>query len=458
MRVAFHTFGCKLNQYETESLASSFRNEGYSLVATDSTAELYLVNTCTVTSKSEQKARRLIRGLSRRHPKALIVVTGCYAQLEPDELAGLGGNVRVVPQELKYRLHELAGFLRRDGGQGRERLADLAASGSGVYGTSLQGNPLYNDRPPEPESSFRFHVDRFNYHSRAFLKVQDGCDYRCSYCRVPLARGGSVSLEPAEALRRAMELESGGYRELVLTGVNLGAYRHGEVGLSGLLELLLDRTETLRLRLSSLEPEQVTPHLVRILRDDRIRPHFHLPVQSGSAAVLLRMRRRYRPVQVVRAVKLLREAKGDPFLAADIMVGFPGESEQDFLATRRLIEELQFSRLHVFPFSPRPGTAAPGLSGRVAERIRDERVKKLLGLSDSLRDRYQRRWVGRKVEVILEKRLSRGGEGPVQGLSENYLKVAVHGLPGGCFRRGSPVQVLIEEAGVPCRGRYTGDA
>jgi threonylcarbamoyladenosine tRNA methylthiotransferase MtaB len=442
MRASLYTFGCKLNQYETEALASEFRGQGFSLVSPDEDAEIYVINTCTVTSKSEQKARRLIRKISRQRSRSLLIVTGCYAQLNRDDLAGLGENVWVVSQEDKAGLIELPARLKQ-----RSGTAAGALSGSALTPVDLSavaGDP------------FRFRVDRFSYHSRAFLKVQDGCDYSCSYCRVPLARGKSVSLDPEEAITRAREMEQGGYREVVLTGVNLTAYRCGEIRLPGLLSGLLGGTQRLRLRLSSLEPEMVKPELAEVLGNPRICPHFHIPIQSGSDTILPRMRRRYRAEQIVRAVESLREAKGDPFLAADIIVGFPGETDQDFLASYRLVETLKLSKLHVFPFSPRPGTPAEHMSDRVPERIRDERVRKLLSLSDSLHELYTGRWVGKRVEVVLEGERSQTDPGSWRGLSENYLKVLVEGVPDQLRTPGLLVEAVIDQDGSPCRGRFSG--
>jgi threonylcarbamoyladenosine tRNA methylthiotransferase MtaB len=397
MRASLYTFGCKLNQYETEALASEFRGQGFSLVSPDEAAEVYVINTCTVTSKSEQKARRLIRKISRQHPRSLLIVTGCYAQLNRDDLACLGENVRVVSQEDKPGLIELPARLKRWNATARGATArNAAARGAAAWGAAVPIDPSGIVGDP-----FRFRVDHFSYHSRAFLKVQDGCDYRCSYCRVPLARGKSVSLDPEEAVSRAREIELRGYREAVLTGVNLTAYQYGKNRLPELLSRLLGGTQRLRLRLSSLEPEMIRPELAEVLRDRRICPHFHIPIQSGSNTILLRMRRRYRVDQIVRAVGLLREAKQDPFVAADIIVGFPGETGQDFLASYRLVETLKLSKLHVFPFSPRPGTPAEHMADHVTERIRDERVGKLIALSDSLHKLYAGRWVGKRVAVVL---------------------------------------------------------
>jgi threonylcarbamoyladenosine tRNA methylthiotransferase MtaB len=447
MRASLYTFGCKLNQYETEALASEFRGQGFSLVSPDEAAEVYVINTCTVTSKSEQKARRLIRKISRQRPRSLLIVTGCYAQLNRDDLAGLGENVWVVSQEEKAGLIELPARLKRRNGTGGGAMAE---------GTTAGGAPVPLDLSGVVGDPFRFRVNRFSYHTRAFLKVQDGCDYRCSYCRVPLARGKSVSIDPEEAVNRAREMEQRGYREAVLTGVNLTAYRYGEIELPGLLARLLGGTQRLRLRLSSLEPEMIKPELMEVFRDRRICPHFHIPIQSGSDTILLGMRRRYTADQIPRAVELLREAKQDPFLAADIIAGFPGETDRDFLASYRLVETLKLSKLHVFPFSPRPGTPAEHMLDHVPERIRDERVRKLLSLSESLHELYTGRWVGKRVKVVLERERSQTDPGSWQGLSENYLKVLVEGVPDQLGTPGILAETLIEQAGSPCRGRFTG--
>jgi threonylcarbamoyladenosine tRNA methylthiotransferase MtaB len=249
-------------------------------------------------------------------------------------------------------------------------------------------------------------------------------------------------------------LQQAGYREVVLTGVNLSAWRHGEEGLGELLGRLLGSTAGFRLRLSSLEPETIKPALVKSLGHPRICPHFHLPVQSGSDRVLLRMRRRYRAEQVRRAVGLLRAARPEPFLAADLIAGFPGETEGDFRATCELAESLGFAKLHVFPFSPRPGTAAFRMGEKVPERERDRRVQELLALSERLAAAYRAAWVGREVEVVLEER--HGAGSAWRGFSANYLPCAVRGVPEGSA--GLLVRARIEGRGDPCEAAYLGPA
>jgi threonylcarbamoyladenosine tRNA methylthiotransferase MtaB len=432
MRVGFHTFGCKLNQFETEALASSLRSQGCSIVGAGEPADAYLINTCTVTTRADHKARAYIRALARREPDRPVIVTGCSAQLEARALADIAPNIVVVPQDHKGNLQDLPALLAE--GDVKSALEGARAGGA--------------------SDPFIFRVRSLSFHTRAFLKVQDGCDFSCAYCRVPLARGASVCLEADEAVRRAVDLEREGFREIVLTGVNISAYRSQGVDLAGLLSRILEITSEARLRLSSLEPQSVTESLAGALSSARVCPHFHLPVQSGSDLVLHGMRRRYTTAVVRRAVTLLRETRPDPFLAADLIVGYPGETEEEFLRTRDLVEELGLSALHVFPYSARPGTPAASLTPRVPDPARTRRARELVELSSRLSRAYRQRWVGRSAEALLE----RSASGTMLGVTENYLKVAVRGVPGGASTRGRIVRAVILDSGDPCDARFEGFA
>jgi len=432
IRVGFHTFGCKLNQSETDAIASLFPAELFSVVTADQDADAYVINTCTVTTRADHKARAYVRALARTHPGSLLIVTGCSAQLEADALSALGENVTVVPQAEKSRLLGLPRVLAEAlGGAARRRPGEVVL-------------------PEAPADAFALAARGSAFRDRAHLKVQDGCDSWCAYCRVPQARGPSVSLRPDEVLRRAIELEGQGHREIVVTGVNISSYRAAGIGLPALLRRVLDGTSRARVRLSSLEPESVTEDLAEVLRHPRICAHFHVPVQSGSDRILARMRRRYLSDRVRDAVGRLRGSKRDPFIAADLIVGFPGESAEDFEETRRLAEELSFATLHVFPFSPRPGTAAASLGPAVPERVRFERARALLRLSRDLASAYARLWVERDVQVLVE-----GGDASTAwGVSDNYLKVTVDGLPRPQEARGTLVDVRIVSADGGCRARF----
>jgi threonylcarbamoyladenosine tRNA methylthiotransferase MtaB len=437
-RVAFHTFGCKLNQFETEALASSFLAHGFVIVPADQEADAYVINTCTVTSRADHKARSMIRGIAREHPGTPLIVTGCSAQTESEALSALACNIVVVPQSEKSRLLELPLALLRSLDAGKEPGANPRA----LLDTESAADP------------FAFAPTDYSFHTRAFLKIQDGCDCRCAYCRVPLARGRSVSLELREVLGRAAALESRGRREIVLTGVNISAWRAGGTGLPGLLRELLRSTSRARIRLTSLEPESLTSELVEVLAEPRICPHFHIPVQSGSDGVLVRMGRRYLSDRVSDGVQRLREARGDPFIAGDFIVGFPGETQEDFQRTRGMVQRLEFAALHVFPFSSRPGTAAASMKPVVPERIRRERARELSALAEELSASYARRWVGREVEVLLE---GKTGARP-HGVTGNYLKVTVNRVPRDASIPGKVVRAKISGAGRTCSARFLGIA
>jgi threonylcarbamoyladenosine tRNA methylthiotransferase MtaB len=381
-----------------------------------------VLNTCTVTSMAEQKARRLIRAALGEG--ALVLVTGCYAQLNSRELEALGGGspgrLFIVGGDKKSALLDLPRRLAGAGGEISGRLRDWVLEVSGGTGRA------------DAEGRFRFAPSGFTRHTRGFLKIQDGCDRRCAYCRVRLARGANISLPPEEALGRLRALEAAGCAEAVLTGVNICRYAGGEgaADLGGLLDLLLGGTERIRLRLSSLEPGDINDSLLRPLAAGRLRPHFHLSVQSGSGRVLERMGRPYGPEMAEQAAARLRRLRGDPFLACDIIAGFPGETEEDFKETLELCERIDFAWIHVFPYSPRPGTPAWNFGDRVPQRETSARTKRLLDLARRGRRNYIRRWIGREVELVPETRDAAppdgaSGEGLRAATSENYLKLLV---------------------------------
>lgn len=411
MRICVYTLGCRLNQCESEALADSFAREGFDVVREEEGAELYIVNTCTVTAKAEQKARRMIRLFSSR--AQAVVVTGCYAQMAQQELESLGSNIMVVPLVKKASLLKLAGHLR-------------AAMSCTVDIVSALRSFV------EPDSTvFDYSAGSFSYHSRAYLKVQDGCDNNCGYCRVHIARGPSVSLGRDEVIRRALELEAAGFSEIVLTGVNLTMYDHEGEGLGGMMLDLIPRlSPSTRLRLSSMEPDHIDSRLIEAVSSPAVHPHFHIPLQSASDRVLARSSRNYDRKHLEWVLDSLRRAKDDPFLACDVIAGLPAEGEEEFLITYSFLKDHGFAALHVFPFSPRPGTALYGARDRCEERVRDERAARLRMLSDELGVAYQARQAGRTLEVLLESRRN----GLWRGTTGNYLKVEVEEAPAFCTR------------------------
>ncbi|MFP3042732.1 tRNA (N(6)-L-threonylcarbamoyladenosine(37)-C(2))-methylthiotransferase MtaB [Treponema primitia] len=415
---SIRTLGCKLNQIEGESIAEAFSREGFSVSAGDF-ADILVINTCTVTSKSEQKARRLIRKALKDNPGSCIIVTGCYAQLEADGIAALAeGEPRrlfVLTGDHKTFLLDLPRYLRDTLDTGLSQALERFLE---------QGRA---EAPRDPLDPFRFNVTDFSFHSRPFMKIQDGCNHACSYCRVSLARGPSVSLDAETLLSRLRALEDAGHGEAVLTGVNLNQYCSAGLDLGGILEYLLANTQTIALRLSSLEPDGMTEPFLRILSNRRIRPHFHLSIQSGSPQILERMRRSYGPATVENAVRRLRTLREDPFLACDIITGFPGETPGEFAKTHELCRQAGFAWIHAFPYSRRPGTEAWNFTESVPEREAVSRVESLINLARQGRAAYIGRWSGKTVEAIAED----GRQGAAMiALSENYLKLCLSPQPG----------------------------
>lgn len=425
LRVAFFTLGCKLNQLETESFADAFARQGAAVLPPHpeaGTADLVVVNTCTVTDKAEHKARRLVRLALAANPEAVALITGCYAQVEATALAAFDERALVLPGSGKDALLGLPTWLAaRGNGQGRipGTLADFSADLLGDLREWLA-------RARGAEDRFAYNPQSFAFHSRPALKVQDGCDNQCAYCRVRIARGRAASLAAPEALARARAFEEAGRAEIVLTGVNLSQYRDGDVDFPALLGLLVMGTERISFRLSSYEPDRIDSPFLEAFAHPRVRPHLHLAVQSGADPVLAGMGRRYRRSDVLAAVAALRRVRRDPFIAADFIAGFPGETEFDAAMTLELARECDFAWIHAFRFSPRPGTAAAFMPKPVPARLASERAEALSGLGKAGRIAYVDRWIGAEVSAVLESALDATAN---DATTENYLKLKIRGLP-----------------------------
>ncbi len=405
MKVYVYTLGCRVNQCESEAVAESFMKAGHEVLHSSTGADLVIVNTCTVTSKAEQKARRVIRLFAK---DSVTLVTGCYAQVNPKEIEELSDNVVVLPLLRKPDLLRLPQFLDESGNP------DLLSA--------VKGFAQSSNSDAFKGSLFDFAPSQFSYHCRSYLKVQDGCDNNCGFCRVHIARGKSHSLDAETVVRRALEIESKGYHEIVLTGVNLTMYDHEGDGLGGLLRQLLSAVgPDMRFRLSSLEPDHIDDLLLEQLRDRRMQPYFHIPIQSASDKVIKRINRSYDSSHLEYVINALRELKDDPFLACDVITGLPGEGDEEFEVTRSFLERHGFAMMHVFPFSPRPDTALEHARDRVPENIRDERAKILRDLSAELNARYVKRQIGHENEMIIEGRR----QGHWYGLTGNYMKVTL---------------------------------
>jgi len=430
MTVSVYTLGCKLNQCESEAIADAFAAEGFSVVAGDALADLYIVNTCTVTSKAEQKARRMIRKYATEGQRPTVVVTGCYAQMERSAIEALAERVVVVSLDRKSSLLGLPAFL------GTRLVAGIDVL------EAVRSYAAQHESGGERDA-FAYDAATFSYHSRAFLKIQDGCDNTCAYCRVTLARGAAVSLAADEVVQRALALEAQGYPEIVLTGVNITAYNAAGIGLGALLQrLCVAMGPTMRLRLSSLEPDRLDDELLAAVADSRIQPHFHIPVQSASDVVLDRCNRHYTAAMLAEAIAHVRRVKNDPFIAADIITGLPGETDLEFEQTFDFIKQHDIAQLHVFPYSPRPGTAMFHAIDRVPESVRDARAQRLRNLSAVQTQRYVQRQIGTTCEVMLEEHSG----GQWFGLTGNYLRVRCLGVPPAAVS-GMRATVTLEEGG-----------
>lgn len=424
-KVLVYTLGCRLNQTESEAIADSFVKEGFAVVDEEDIAELSIVNTCTVTSKAEQKARRMIRLLSQK--SEAVLVTGCYAQMAEPELKALSDNIVVVPLEKKASLLRYPAILRSD----LENNIPLIDSLRGF--TAQEGSGVFD-----------YQASTFSYHSRSYLKVQDGCDNECAYCRVHVARGKSLFLPKDEVIKRALELEKFGFHEIVLTGVNLTMYDHEGKGLGGLLEELLPRlSDETRIRLSSVEADNVDERFIEQAASFKMHPYFHIPVQSGSDKVLRRVDRKCLTDQVEFVINGLRRVKDDPFIACDIITGLPGEGDEEFEETVNFVKKNRLAHIHVFPFSPRPDTPLENARDKVAERLRDERAEVLRVLSEKLHEEYIERQIGKRGEVLLESRKS----GEWRGTTGNYLKVKIENTPA-VANKGMLLKGVLTKKGV----------
>jgi len=433
LRVFLYTLGCKLNQLETDSIADAFAREGALVGAfsteASSSVDLVVINTCTVTGKAERSARRIIRRALDACPRSVVLATGCYAQVEAETLSAIGERVLVLPGADKAALLALPARLAESGA--------IEGGSSGPIGLlSLLREALgAGSTDASIDARFAYNPETFAFHSRPALKIQDGCDNDCAYCRVRIARGSAASLPPREVLARAQALERAGRAEIVLTGVNLSQYRDGARDFPALLSLLLAETEAVAFRISSYEPDSIDSDFLRAFAHPRVRPHVHLAVQSGADSVLRAMGRRYSRADVLAAVRALREIRGDPFVAADFIVGFPGETEADFAASLELASDCDLAWIQAFRFSPRPGTRAAAMSGPVPERITGDRAHALLELSIAAKARYLERWRGRELKAVLEK--------DMRATAENYLKLKPSCLPES-LRPGREILCRIE--------------
>jgi threonylcarbamoyladenosine tRNA methylthiotransferase MtaB len=393
MRIYLTSIGCKLNQSEVETLAREFARSGHCLVGEPELAELSVVNSCTVTHVAARKSRQLIRRLHRANPRAHIVVTGCYSEMSPESVQAIEGVALVVGNRGKEKLVQAVEKLWPEEEQGRRQ-------GS----ISCEPGPWPSDR------------------TRAFVKIQDGCDNRCTFCAITLARGQEWSRPHEEVLCEIRDRVAAGHKEVVLTGVNTGAYRSNEsIDLAELVRLILQQTDLPRLRLSSIEPWDVHEELLALWEDDRLCRHLHLPLQSGCNETLLRMGRHYRASHYAALVEQARAGIPGLAVSTDVIVGFPGETEDEFDRSAAFTERMAFTRLHVFPYSPRPGTPAAAYSDQVPPQEKKRRAQCLQAIGDRANRSFRQRFLGGTLVTLWE--VNRGDGEIMSGVTDNYLRV-----------------------------------
>lgn len=428
-RVNFHTLGCKLNFSESSTIARQFEEGGFTRVSPTEPADICIINSCSVTEHADKKCRNIIRKLHRRNPDAIIAVTGCYAQLKPQEIAQIEGVDIVLGNN--------------DKGDTYKRVVELAQRGRAQV-FSCQTDEIVRF----------FSAFSSGERTRAFLKVQDGCDYCCSYCTIHNARGASRNIPIAEVVEQAKRIVEGGRKEIVITGVNTGDF--GRTTGESFADLLraLDKVEGVeRYRISSIEPNLLTDEIIDICASSsKFQHHFHIPIQCGSNKILALMRRRYTVEKFAERIAAVRRAMPDAFIGIDVITGFPGETDADFADSRNFLESITPSFLHIFPFSERPGTPAVELPGKVQSSVSTERVKQLEELSGRLHYDFCSKVVGKEVEVLFES-TERGGM--MFGFTGNYIKVKAP-YDRNCINRIVRVEALSIEPSAEVLGRIIG--
>ncbi|MEA4960349.1 tRNA (N(6)-L-threonylcarbamoyladenosine(37)-C(2))-methylthiotransferase MtaB [Lutispora sp.] len=401
-KVAFYTLGCKVNQYETEAMIEAFENAGYEIVEYDGYSDIYIINTCTVTNMGDRKSRQIIRRALEYNPKAFIAVVGCYSQIAPDEILGIDG-VRLVL-----------------GTNERSKIVQLVEDAQNVEDKiSVVGDIM------EIEEFEDMNIKHYKSRSRAFIKIQEGCEQYCTYCIIPYARGHIRSRKPDSIIEEVKILADSGYKEVVLTGIHVGSYGRdlGDIGLIDIIQMVHDVDGIERLRMSSVEPKTFDddflrrlPHLNKLCR------HFHLSLQSGCDETLKRMNRKYTTQEYMEVVKKLRSIYPEVGITTDIIVGFPGETQEEFEKTVQFVKEVSFSSMHIFKFSPRKGTPAAKFKGQVSAQVKEERSKIIFNIAKENQMKFMNSFIGKSLNVLFEQKIDENSN-YYEGLTDNYIRV-----------------------------------
>ena len=426
-KVAFHTLGCKVNHYETEGIWNRFKQEGYERVDFDHHADVYVINTCTVTNTGDKKSRQVIRRAVRKNPDAVICVTGCYAQTSPGEIMEIPGvDIVVGTQDRGKMISYIEEHLE-------QRLPINGVS-------NIMKNRVFEEMD----------VPDFSDRTRASLKIQEGCNNFCTFCIIPWSRGLLRSRKPENVLKQAQQLVDAGYKEIVLTGIHTAGYGEDmkDYNFAQLLRDLEKEVRGLkRIRISSIEASQITDEVIEVLNNsEKIVPHLHIPLQSGSNTVLERMRRKYSTEFYKQRIDKIKNIFPHLAITSDVIVGFPGETEEEFQETKDFIKEIGFSELHVFPYSRRTGTPAARMDNQVDDEVKNRRVQELIELSNEQALAYAKHYENEVLEVIPEESFDEEHPNILVGYSDNYMKVKFEGTPDLI---GQIVKVKVTKAGYP---------
>lgn len=424
-KVAFYTLGCKVNQYETEAISELFEHEGYEVVDFDERADVYVINTCTVTNLSDRKSRQMIRRAKSHNPDSIIAVIGCYAQTSPQEVGRIEGVNLVIGTKDRRKIVD---FIRQIESP-RDKLTCV-------------------DNIMQTREFEELRIDSYKERTRAFLKIQEGCSQFCTYCIIPYARGPIRSRYPEDVMNEVKKLAGSGFKEVVLTGIHVASYGK-DLKTTSLIDIIrkvheVDGIE--RIRLGSIEPTTITHEFVDMAKSlDKLCPHYHISLQSGCDETLKRMNRKYNSDEYRKVASLLRNNIEDVALTTDVMVGFPGETDEEFAQTYRFLEEITFAQMHIFKYSQRKGTPAALYDGQVSSQKKEERSNLLLELSKKNTIDFNRRHIGRSVKVLFEQEV-KDRPGFIEGLTGNYIKVV---CPGNTGQKGEILscKLVREEEG-----------
>ena len=424
MKVAFATLGCRVNQYESEAMAEKFIREGYEVVDFDQFSDVYVINTCTVTNMGDKKSRQIISRARRTNPEAIIAAVGCYSQMSPKEVSEIPGVDVVLGTRNKG---DVVYYVNKAKDEGKSQ----------VHVQGVLQNKVFED----------LKIEDYQDKTRAFLKIQDGCNRFCTYCTIPYARGSVCSKDPNKVLSEVRELAKNGFKEVILSGIHTASYGldlEGNVNLISIIEEIEKIDGIERIRIGSIEPAFFTPEVIEKIKSfKKLCPHFHLSLQSGCDATLKRMNRRYTAKEYEDSVNLLRETLPDVSIPTDVIVGFPGETEEEFNETYEFLKRIKLTKTHIFKYSPRKGTKAADMPNQIDGKVKDERSKKLIELNDINEKAFTEKFIDREMDVLFEQQV-KGKEDVYEGYTRNYIKVEVHCMAANIT--GRIVDVKLEKA------------